>query len=312
MRLLRRLRLILVAAFVVWFFSPPDIRSTIPIWLPFVLVLALEAQFVVSSWRSSAPLLHRDDPKPGAADRERYGDGTVAEWAIAEDDGTRVWVDISELDDEDVDDRPPLPAQPSRPRRLVRSLAEAAVVLAVLAALVLLLDRGDWNDLDARAQQAAEDRISLEASTVAGKPVRVGCDTSGRYVGAVRHADGVATVGGRLAYLTPELCYALQQLAADGDVPSFSQAARAIAVLAHEAWHLRGVRNEGRAECFALQSGVRVGRRLGLDEETARRMMRSQLVANQLHRLGTSEYVVPASCVNRGPLDLSPNVDRFP
>jgi hypothetical protein len=154
--------------------------------------------------------------------------------------------------------------------------------------------------------------MSLEASRVAGKPTRIECDTSGRHVGAVRHADGVATVGGNLAYITPELCYALQRLTADGEVTGFSQTARAIAVLAHEAWHLRGVANEGRTECFALQSGVRVARRLGLDEETARRMMRSQLVANQLHGAATAEYVVPVGCVNRGPLDLSPGVDSFP
>ena len=41
-------------------------------------------------------------------------------------------------------------------------------------------------------------------------------------------------------------------------------------------------------------------------------MMRSQLVANQLHGAATAEYVVGAGCVNRGPLDLSPSVDGFP
>jgi hypothetical protein len=40
--------------------------------------------------------------------------------------------------------------------------------------------------------------------------------------------------------------------------------------------------------------------------------MRSQLVANQLHRLDTAEYVVPPACVNRGALDLNPGVDLFP
>jgi hypothetical protein len=280
--------------------------------VPFVVVLALEAQFVVSSWRSSTPLVGRDDPRPGPDDRKRYGDGRIAEWAITEDDeGSRLWVDVAEPEPEP-DRGTAAPAESGRGRGLLRALAEAALALAVVTALVLLLDRGGWEDLDRGAQQATQARISLEASRVAGKPVRVECDTSGRYVGAVRHADGVAVLGGGLAYLTPDLCYALHSLAAGRDVPSFSQTARAIAVLAHEAWHLRGVRDEGRAECFALQSGVRVGRRLGLGEETARRMMRSQLVANQLHGAGTAEYVVPASCVNRGPLDLSPAVDRFP
>jgi hypothetical protein len=309
-RVLRRLRLVLIVALVVWFFSPPDLRDEVPLWLPFVAVLALEAQFVVSSWRSGAPLVSRDDPHPALEDRHRYGDGRLPEWAIAEDDeGTRHWVDISE-DEEEVAPEPPT-APPHR-RRVARALVEAAAVLAAVGGLYLLLERPGWDDLGAAAQRSAEAQMSLEASRVAGKPVRIECDTSGRHVGAVRHADGVATVGGDLAYLTPELCYALERLTAHGEVTSFSQTARAIAVLAHEAWHLRGVSNEGRTECFALQSGVRVARRLGLDEETARRMMRSQLVANQLHGAATAEYVVPASCVNRGPLDLSPSVDRFP
>jgi hypothetical protein len=309
-RLLRRLRLVLIVALVVWFFSPPELRDDVPLWLPFVAVVVLEAQFVVSSWRSGAPLVSRDDPRPGVEDRHRYGDGRMPEWAIAEDeDGMRHWVDISE-DEDEVPAEPP--AAPPRRRRVARALVEAVAVLAAVGALYLLLERPGWDDLGRGAQRAAEARMSLEASRVARKPVRIECDTSGRHVGAVRHADGVATVGGDLAYLTPELCYALERLTAHGEVTGFSQTARAIAVLAHEAWHLRGVANEGRTECFALQSGVRVAQRLGLDEETARRMMRSQLVANQLHGAATAEYVVPAGCVNRGPLDLSPGVDRFP
>ena len=150
------------------------------------------------------------------------------------------------------------------------------------------------------------------AARIAGKPAHVRCDTSGRLVGAVQHADGVATVGGDRAYITPELCFALYRLVRDGEVPSFSRTARAIAVLAHEAWHLRGVQDEGVTECYALQSGVRVGERLGLDEDEARRMMRSQLVANQLHKSGSSEYVVPSDCTNRGRLDLRPALDLFP
>jgi hypothetical protein len=309
-RVLRRLRLVLIVSLALWFFSPPDLRDEVPIWLPFVAVVALEAQFVVSSWRSGAPLVSRDDPRPGMEDRHRYGDGRLPEWAITEDDeGTRHWVDISE----DEEEAPAEPATaPPRRRRLARALVEAAAVLVAVAGLYLLLERPGWDDLGGDAQRSAEARMSLEASRVAGKPVRIECDTSGRHVGAVRHADGIAIVGGGLAYLTPELCYALERLAAHGEVTSFSRTARAIAVLAHEAWHLRGVANEGRTECFALQSGVRVARRLGLDEETARRMMRSQLVANQLHGAATAEYVVPADCVNRGALDLSPGVDRFP
>jgi hypothetical protein len=313
-RVLRRLRLALVVLLVAWFFSPPEIRDSVPLWLPFAVALVLEVQFVAANYRSTKPFFRRGDRRPSGDDVRRYGAGTQADWAIVDVEGEPVWVDLAEPDEEEPEPRP-LPAADSARsplRRLLRPAVEAATVLAVVAGLVLLLDRGSWDDLSAAEQRAAEARISAEASVVAGKPVRVGCDTSGRWVGAVQHADGVAIVGGDRAYLTPQLCYALHRLAADGEVPSFSETARAIAVLAHEAWHLRGERDEGVTECYAVQSGVSVGRRLGLDEDTARRMMRSQLVANQLHRRGSAEYVVPAGCVNRGPLDLRPAVDLFP
>jgi hypothetical protein len=74
--------------------------------------------------------------------------------------------------------------------------------------------------------------------------------------------DGIAEVGGNLAYLAPERCLDLYRLAFNGEVRS-SQTGRALAVLAHEAWHLRGERNEGTTECYALQSAVDIGRRFG-------------------------------------------------
>ena len=66
-------------------------------------------------------------------------------------------------------------------------------------------------------------------------------------------------------YVTPEICFALHRLAFEGEVRG-SRTGRALAVLAHEAWHLRGESDEGTAECYALQSGVELGQRLGLDE----------------------------------------------
>ena len=153
--------------------------------------------------------------------------------------------------------------------------------------------------------------MSAEASRVVGRPVEIRCDEAGDYVGAVQHADGVAAVGGRVAYLTPERCFDLYRLAFEGEV-SFSQTARAIAVLAHESWHLRGERNEGVTECYALQSGVDVGRRLGLRTETARRMMRQQLAENALRGRGDVEYLVPPECRDGGPLDLDPGSPEFP
>jgi hypothetical protein len=158
---------------------------------------------------------------------------------------------------------------------------------------------------------AAAARFSAEASEIAGKPVTISCDEAGDHVGVVQHADGAAIVGGDVGYLTPERCHDLYRLAFDGEVRG-SQTARAIAVLAHESWHLRGVADEGTTECYALQSGVELGQRLGLSESEAAQMMRQQLVENAGRGAGSIEYVVPADCRDGAGLDLNPGLERFP
>lgn len=194
----------------------------------------------------------------------------------------------------------------------VRRLLTGLGVIGVLALIIWVVEsRTGWDALagDTRAEAVA--RFSDEASRIAEKSVTIRCDESRDYVGLVQHADGVAAVGGDRAYLTPERCLELYRLAFEGEVTS-SQTARALAVLAHEAWHLRGVRDEGTTECYALQSGVEIGRRLGLSESTARQMMRQQLVENALRSGTTSEYLVPPDCRDGGRLDLKPDDARFP
>ena len=162
----------------------------------------------------------------------------------------------------------------------------------------------------ARAQ--TETLLSSEAGRIAGHAARVHCDAKGEAVGIVQHADGLAEIGGTNAYLTPGNCYRLYRLAFKNDAGSFSQTARAIAVLAHEAWHLRGERDEGIVNCYAFQSGVELGRRLGLSGGTAARMMRQQLAENPIQAKSAPEYLVPGECRNGGRLDLAPTVARFP
>ena len=194
----------------------------------------------------------------------------------------------------------------------VRRFLTGVGVIGVLALVIWFVEsRTGWDALAGDTRAAAVARFSEEASRIAGKPVTIRCDESRDYVGLVQHADGVALVGGDRAYLTPERCHDLYRLAFEGEETS-SQTARAIAVLAHEAWHLRGVRDEGMTECYALQSGVGLGRRLGLSEGTARQMMRQQLVENRLRGAGSFEYLVPSDCRDGGRLDLKPKDARFP
>jgi hypothetical protein len=317
------LRVALAAFVLAWLFGPDGLRSAVPVWLPFLIALGLELQFLLVGWRPTpaAP----PDRLPQAVDRERYGyPDETEELLLVRDGEDELLIPYAGESGEEVEaliarareqaqaasEPPPLPDPPVR--RPLRRFLVGLSVLSALAAIVWVADRqAGWDGLDADARAEAARRFSAEASRVARHPVTIRCDESGDYVGAVQHADGVAAVGGRLAYLTPERCHDLYRLAFEGEV-TFSQTARSLAVLAHEAWHLRGVRDEGTTECYALQSGVEIGKRLGLSEETARQMMRQQLAENALRGGASAEYLVPRECRNEGSLDLNPATSKFP
>ncbi len=276
-------RIVLVAFVLAWILGPPELRGTVPLLLVFAIAVGLELQFLVGALRGGPRRV--PDRSPQRIDRERYG------------------FDLEETDDAEI---------VSGHRSPYRGFALGLAVFAALAALAWIVDsRSGWRSLDGDAKLAAVERFSGEASRIAGKPVSVGCDEARDYVGYVQHADGIAIVGGDRAYITPEICFALYRLAFEGDEEG-SQTARAIAVLAHEAWHLRGERDEATTECYALQSGVALGRRLRLDEDAARRMMAQQLTENMLRGPGSLEYRVSDECRDGGRLDLDPESRAFP
>jgi hypothetical protein len=320
------LRLGLAAFVLAWIFGPYALRSAVPIWLPFLIALGLELNFFVGALRP-APA-RRSDRGPQDADRERFGYDDAEELLLVREGGEELWIPYSGETDEElkaiIDQAregpeeevaaPTAAADPERERvrRPVRGLLTGLGLIAALALVFWFVEsRTGWNGLEESTRAEAAARYSREASRIAGKPVTIRCDEAGEYVGAVQHADGVAAVGGELAYLTPERCLDLYRLAFKGEV-RFNQGARALAVLAHEAWHLRGVSDEGITECYALQSGVELGQRLGLSADTARRMMRRQLVENSLRIGSSAPYRVPAECRDGGRLDLDPDSARFP
>ena len=231
------LRIALAVFVTAWILGVHDLRSTIPVWVAFVIALGLEINFFLGALtRPPAP---RPDRGPQPVDRELYG---YLGWPEEDDE------EEDEDDDEYWEDESRWPA--------VRRFLWGVGIIAALALTFWFVDRNTgWDSLSTATRAEAQERFSEEASRIAEKPVRIRCDESGEYVGAVQHADGVAQVGGDLAYLTPERCLDLYRLAFDGEVTG-SQTARGIAVLAHEAWHLRGEPNEGITECYALQSGV--------------------------------------------------------
>jgi hypothetical protein len=303
-------RVALVVLVLAWILGPDELRKTVPLLLVFALALGLEVQFLVNALRGGSRRV--PDRSPQEIDRDRYGfDREPDELVVVEEGDFETWLALSE-EGEDTDSEEESVVQERRARSPVTGFLVGLGILAALAAVAWVADtRTGWRSLDGDARLSAVERFSGEASRIAQKPVSIGCDEARDYVGYVQHADGVAIVGGDRAYITPEICFALYRLAFEDDVRG-SRTARAIAVLAHEAWHLRGESDEGTTECFALQTGVELGRRLGLDESTARRMMAQQLAENTLRGLGSLDYRVPGECRDGGRLDLDPDRSSFP
>lgn len=294
-----------MVAILVWFFVP-DLQRPIPLWLPFLAFAALELHFLVAGLRERGSAPAQSGRSPQATDIADLGGEEWLEPRIVEIDGQDVWLPAEVETDE-------APWKPPAPRRRLLSRLEGVAVLTALAVVLLVLvpERG-WRGLDRADRTQTEALLSSEAGRIAGHAARVHCDAKGEAVGIVQHADGVAAIGGTDAYLTPEICYRLYRLAFESDEGSFSQTARAIAVLAHEAWHLRGETDEGIVNCYAFQSGVALGRRLGLSPGTAAQMMRQQLADNGTFARFAPDYLVPRECRNGGRLDLEPAASRFP
>ena len=299
-----RLRVAAVVLVAAWFLVP-SLRDWIPVWLPFLALAALELGFLVGAWRERGWPRGPRGRSPQEGDIDDLGGEEWLEPVLLEVEGRQVWVPTV---DEDAEPRERPAPRPSANLRL-RTVVVAG--LAVLALALFVLPGRGWDGLDDAEQARTEARLSAEAGRIAGHEARVHCDAEGEAVGIVQHADGLAEVGGTNAYLTPEICFRLHRVT-EGDEGPFSQTARALAVLAHEAWHLRGVSDEGVTNCYAFQSGVRLGERLGLSERTAARMMRQQLADNATLARSASDYLVPGECRDGGRLDLDPAGDRFP
>jgi hypothetical protein len=298
-------RLGLVAFVLVWLFDLAGARFYVPIWAAFLVALGLELHYFFGARRVRPRVRERNEGEELLLVR----DGDEEFWIPYSGESPEEVEELvakarAERDLEETVDVPPQ-------RRSFRPLLVGLGVIVALAAVVWIAGPRGWDGLDDEQKAEATARFSAEASRIVGRPVEIRCDESGRIVGAVQHSDGVAEVGGDLAYLTPARCHDLYRQAFEGGGP-FSQTARAVAVLAHESWHLKGERDEGRTECFALQSGVDLARRLGASDDTARRMMRQQLAENALRARGDAEYLVPPECRDGGELDLHPGSSRFP
>ena len=83
----------------------------------------------------------------------------------------------------------------------------------------------------------------------------------------------------------------------------------AVHTLAHETWHLHGVRSESIAECYALQTTAQAATLLGAD--TAAAEATAGYALTHLYPELPDEYRT-GDCGNGGPLDLRPADPSWP
>ncbi len=276
---------------VAWLFVEA-LREVVPFWLPFVVLLAAEVEFVVRGRRElSLPRRRRIPPGPEDAD---LGFGELVE----EEDGYRYV---------------PPPTRPPRGRGGTLAWLAGAVAVVALFVLAARADRAaTWRSLADSERARTVSRLTSEASIVAGRPVTIRCDEQYAFTGAGSDTLGIAFPRAGIAYLDQGICRALHDLVLDGKDRG-ERTGEAIVVLAHEAVHLRGERREGVTECLALQEGVRLGARLGLDERRARALMGAELDSRLAERsVIRAAYALPTSCRDGGSLDLYPGDSWFP
>jgi len=284
-------RIAAIVFVVAWLFVEA-LREMVPFWLPFAVLLAAEVEFVVRG-RRELPLPRRRRIPPGPEDAD-LGFGELVE----EEDGYRYV---------------PPPTRPPRGRGGTLAWLVGAVAVVALFVLAARADRAaTWQSLADSERARTVSRLTSEASIVAERPVTIRCDEQYAFTGAGSDTLGIAFPRAGIAYLDQGICRALHDLVLDGKDRG-ERTGEAIVVLAHEAVHLRGERREGVTECLALQEGVRLGVRLGLDERRARTLMGAELDRRLAERsVIRAAYALPTTCRDGGSLDLRPADSRFP
>jgi hypothetical protein len=276
---------------VAWLFVE-RLRELVPFWLPFVVLLAAEVEFVLRGrFESPGPRRRRVPPGPEDAD---LGFGQLVE----EDDGYRYV---------------PPPTRPARSRRRALGWVVGAAAVLVLFVLAARADRAaTWASLSSEERARTVSRLASESAIVAGRPVTIRCDEGYAFTGAGSDTLGVAFPRSAIAYLDQGVCRTLRDLIVDGDVDD-ERTSEALVVLAHEAIHLSGERREGVTECLALQAAVPLAARLGIEDDRARRLLERAYEQRLAERSAIrAAYALPRQCRDGGSLDRRPDDARFP
>jgi hypothetical protein len=201
----------------------------------------------------------------------------------------------------------------------------AALSIVVLVAALAVLAGARQAFPHARSAARKDDfsvRLDRVAQAISGRhdvSVRCGQTAGPSILGTVLFYGHVP---GREALLAPQVCGTLERLWKRGG-PSLActrigggqcgkevvALAWAMSALAHESYHLRGVRDEAAAECYGLQSTAFTARALGAPPAYATRL--AEYTFWNVRPPVDFGYFSP-ECHDGGRLDLRPQTSRWP
>jgi hypothetical protein len=212
--------------------------------------------------------------------------------------------------------------------RLAARRASTATPIWVKAMVVLVCVGGPgWWLVDRHDRRTNEDRLAAIASAIAVRPVKVHCP------GPIGREIGYDTVEGSVRFdadgnpaddtkLRKTSCAELDALAEGRRATQLAcverstscgddsqRLAMAVDVITHEAYHLRGVMDEGVTECRSLQTMAWSAQRLGATREQAQGLARLQVETG--YPLMPGQYHA-AGCADGDPLDMRPGDPTWP
>jgi hypothetical protein len=195
------------------------------------------------------------------------------------------------------------------------------ILVAIAAVAALGFYVGPYRD-----KQQDEERLAKIAGVIAGRDVGIACPGTLATLTEVSAHDGSVafTPDGRPtdeAELSSRTCSRLRAFLS-GEIAGLDclasgatcskaveDAAVAVNVLSHEAWHLAGERNESVAQCYALQSNEETAFRLGATPAEARAI--ADFIVRRVQPVLPPEYKT-TECRDGGLLDLEPARTGWP
>lgn len=193
------------------------------------------------------------------------------------------------------------------------------VIKALLASAALLAV--SWWIVEMRTLHANEARLAVISSEIAGRQVKVDCPGPLSRMSHWDTVEGTANMEKGVANLRPLACAEADALARGkreealgcaergNDCPESLRLALAVDVVAHEAWHLSWIYDEGETECRAVQTLGRTAERLGATEAQGRALAR---IYWQDHFPLMPRPYRSDECHDGGRLDMRPKDPRWP